>query len=142
MTTTEVAIILVFILIVLDIISGIAAAFMNKTIDSSVMRRGMWHKASYIVVILLASTLEWAVSAGGPDLGIGLELPIVVPTCIYLGLTEISSIGENLAQIDPSLRSAPVFSVLGRVNPPEDNKEQPTEDNKEQEESINKEDQS
>ena len=124
MTTTEVAIILVFILIVLDIASGIAAAFVNKTIDSSAMRRGLWHKASYLLVILLASTLEWAVSAGGPALGIGLDLPIVVPTCLYLGLTEISSIGENLAQIDPSLRSAPVFSILGRVNPTEDNKEQ------------------
>ena len=135
MTTTKVAIILVFILIVLDIVSGIAAAFVNKTIDSSAMRCGLWHKASYILVILLASTLEWAVSAGGPALGIGLNLPIVVPTCLYLGLTEISSIGENLSQIDPSLRSAPVFSVLGRVNPPEDNKE-------EQEESINKEEES
>ena len=124
MTTTQVAIILVFILIVLDIISGIAAAFVNKTIDSSAMRCGLWHKASYILVILLASALEWAVSAGGPDLGIGLDIPIIVPTCIYLGLTEISSIGENLAQIDPSLRSAPVFSVLGRVKPPEDDKEQ------------------
>lgn len=134
MTTTEVAIILVFILIVLDIASGIAAAFVNKTIDSSAMRRGLWHKASYLLVILLASTLEWAVSAGGPSLGIGLDLPIVVPTCIYLGLTEISSIGENLAQIDPSLRSAPVFSILGRVNPPEDEEEQ--------EESINKEEES
>lgn len=133
MTTTEVAIILVFILIVLDVISGIAAAFMKKTIDSTVMRRGLWHKASYVLVILLAITLEWAVSVGGPALGIGLDLPIVVPTCIYLGLTEISSIGENLSQIDPSLRSAPVFSVLGRVKPPEDEEKQ--------DESINKEDQ-
>lgn len=124
MTTTQVAIILVFILIVIDVISGIAAAFMEKTIDSSAMRRGLWHKASYLLVILLASTLEWAVSAGGPSLGIGLDLPIIVPTCLYLGLTEVSSIGENLAQIDPSLRSAPVFSVLGRVKPTEDNKEQ------------------
>ena len=124
MTTTEVAIILVFILIVLDVISGIAAAFMKKTIDSSVMRRGLLHKASYVLVILLAGTLEWAVSMGGPALGVGLDLPIIVPTCLYLGLTEISSIGENLAQIDPSLRSAPVFSVLGRVKPTEDNKEQ------------------
>lgn len=134
MTTTEVAIILVFILIVLDIVSGIAAAFVNKTIDSSEMRRGLWHKASYILVILLASALEWAVSVGGPDLGIGIDIPIIVPTCIYLGLTEISSIGENLSQIDPSLRSAPVFSVLGRVKPPEDEEKQ--------EESINKEEES
>ena len=137
MTTTEVAIILVFILIVLDVISGLAAAFMKKTIESSVMRRGLLHKASYVLVILLASTLEWAVSVGGPALGIGLDLPIVVPTCLYLGLTEVSSIGENLAQIDPSLRSAPVFSVLGRVKPPEDDKEE----QEEQEESTNKEDQ-
>ena len=133
MTTTEVAIILVFILIVIDVISGLTSAFMKKTIDSSVMRRGLLHKASYILVILLAGTLEWAVSVGGPSLGIGIDLPIVVPTCIYLGLTEISSIGENLSQIDPNLRSAPVFSVLGRVKP--------TEDNKEQEESTDKEEQ-
>ena len=133
MTTTEVAIILILILIVLDVVSGLAAAFMKKTIDSTVMRRGLWHKASYIVVIILAIALEWAVSVGGPSLGIGLDLPIVVPTCIYLGLTEISSIGENLSQIDPSLRSAPVFSVLGRVKPPDDEEKQ--------EESINKEDQ-
>lgn len=135
MTTTEVAIILVFILIVLDVISGLAAAFMKKAIDSTVMRRGLWHKASYIVVILLAVALEWAVSVGGPALGIGLDIPIVVPTCLYLGLTEVSSIGENLSQIDPSLRSAPVFSVLGRVKPPEDDKE-------EQEESTDKEEES
>ena len=134
MTTTEVAIILVFILIVIDVISGITAAFMKKTIESSVMRRGLLHKASYVLVILLAGTLEWAVSTGGPALGVGLDIPIIVPTCLYLGLTEISSIGENLAQIDPSLRSAPVFSVLGRVKPPEDEKKQ--------DESINKEDQS
>ena len=133
MTTTEVAIILILILIIIDGSSGIAAAFMKKTIDSSVMRRGLWHKASYLLVIILAIVLEWAVSVGGPDLGIGLDRPIVVPTCIYLGLTEISSIGENLSQIDPSLRSAPVFSVLGRVKPPEDDEKQ--------EESINKEDQ-
>ena len=133
MTTTEVAIILVFILIVLDIASGIAAAFVEKTIDSSAMRRGLWHKASYLVVILLASTLEWAVSAGGPSLGIGIDLPIVVPTCIYLGLTEISSIGENLSTIDPSLRSAPVFSVLGRVKLPEDEEKQNESINKEEE---------
>ena len=135
MTTTEVAIILVFILIVLDVISGLVSAFMKKTIDSSVMRRGLWHKASYFIVILLASALEWAVSVGGPALGIGLDIPIVVPTCLYLGLTEVSSIGENLSQIDPSLRSAPVFSVLGRVKPPEDDKE-------EQEESTDKEEES
>lgn len=133
MTTTEVAIILVLILIVIDVISGITAAFMKKTIDSSVMRRGLLHKASYILVILLSGTLEWAVSVGGPSLGVGLDLPIVVPTCIYLGLTEISSIGENLSQIDPSLRSAPVFSVLGRVKPPEDNKEQEESTDKEEE---------
>ena len=133
MTTTEVAIILVFILIVLDVISGLAAAFMKKTIDSTVMRRGLWHKASYILVILLAGALEWAISVGGPALGIGLDLPIVVPTCVYLGLTEISSIGENLSQIDPSLRSAPVFSVLGRVKPTEDDKEQEDSNQKEEE---------
>lgn len=133
MTTTEVAIILILILIVLDVVSGIAAAFMKKTIDSSVMRRGLWHKASYILVILLAIVLEWAVSAGGPSLGIGLDLPIVVPTCIYLGLTEISSIGENLSTIDPSLRSAPVFSVLGRVKPPEDEEKQEESTDKEEE---------
>ena len=135
MTTTEVAIILVFILIVLDIVSGIAAAFVNKTIDSSAMRRGLWHKASYILVILLASALEWAVSVGGPDLGIGIDIPIIVPTCIYLGLTEISSIGENLSQIDPSLRSAPVFSILGRVKPQEDEEKQEESINNKEEES-------
>lgn len=133
MTTTEVAVILVFILIVLDVVSGLAAAFMKKTIDSTVMRRGLWHKASYILVILLAIALEWAVAVGGPALGIGLGLPIVVPTCIYLGLTEISSIGENLSTIDPSLRSAPVFSVLGRVKPTEDDKEQEESTDKEKE---------
>lgn len=133
MTTTKVAVILVFILIVLDVISGLAVAFMNKTVDSSVMRRGLWHKASYLLVILLAIALEWAVSVGGPELGIGLDLPIVVPTCIYLGLTEISSIGENLSQIDPSLKSAPVFSVLGRVKPAEDEEEQEESKDKEEE---------
>lgn len=132
MTTTEVAVILVFILIVLDVVSGIAAAFMKKAIDSSIMRRGLLHKASYALVILLSMALEWAISVGGPELGIGIDLPIVVPTCIYLGLTEISSIGENLSQIDPSLRSAPVFSVLGRVKPTEDDKEQTESTDKEE----------
>lgn len=133
MTTTEVAVILVFILIVIDVISGLASAFMKKTIDSSVMRRGLLHKASYALVILLSMVLEWAISVGGPELGIGIDLPIVVPTCIYLGLTEISSIGENLSQIDPSLRSAPVFSVLGRVKPTEDDEKQSESTDKEEE---------
>lgn len=133
MTTTEVAIALVFILIVIDVISGLASAFMKKTIDSSVMRRGLLHKASYALVILLSMALEWAIAVGGPALGIGIDLPIVVPTCVYLGLTEISSIGENLASIDPNLRSAPVFSVLGRVKPTEDDEKQSESTDKEEE---------
>ena len=132
MTTTEVAIALVFILIVIDVISGLASAFMKKSIDSSVMRRGLLHKASYALVILLSMALEWAISVGGPELGIGIDLPIVVPTCVYLGLTEISSIGENLSQIDPNLRSAPVFSVLGRVKPTEDDEKQSESTDKEE----------
>lgn len=85
--------------IVFDYVSGICKAFANKNVDSSIMRKGLWHKFSYILIIVLAVMIEW----GMGYLDFGFTVPIVIPVCVYIIVTEIASILENIVEINPDL---------------------------------------
>ena len=96
-------------LIVLDIITGFLKAVETRTMDSSKLRTGLYHKGAFIGVIVLAVIVEW----GSGFLRLGFQLPIVTPVCVYVALTEIVSVFENLCGINPELRGSKIAGIFG-----------------------------
>lgn len=96
------------IFIVLDIATGISQAVFNKTMDSKILRTGMFHKLSYIFAIVLALSLEYTCQY----LELGFDCAIFVPLAIYIIVTESVSILENITRINPDLLESPIFKIL------------------------------
>lgn len=109
MDRTEIAaLVITCVLIVMDYLTGLAKSVVNKDIDSTKMRDGLWHKASYVAVIVLAEIIEH----GQEAVDLGFTVPLIVPTCVYIVLTETASILENLSQINPELADSPVMQLF------------------------------
>ena len=96
--------------IALDVISGFGQACVNKTVDSSIMRRGLWHKSAYVLAIMLAVLCEY--SAVYIDLG--FTLPIVAPVCGFICVTELVSILENLGKLNPEIANSKLLDFFSQ----------------------------
>ena len=113
MTENErMAIICMFLFIMLDVISGVAAAYARREIESPKLRQGLWHKAGYIFVLFCSIVVEWAMNNG---MDLGFNLPLVMPICVWISLMEIVSPLENAARINPDLANIPGFERLKDV---------------------------
>lgn len=109
MDRTEIAALAITcVLIVMDYLTGLAKAIAQKDIDSTKMRDGLWHKAAYIVVIVLAEVIEH----GQEAVDLGFTVPLIVPACVYIVVTETASILENLGQINPELADSPILQLF------------------------------
>ena len=42
----------------------------------------------------------------------GFSVPIIIPTCVYIVITEVASVLENLAEINPELHDSPILSLF------------------------------
>ena len=96
--------------IAMDLVTGVMQAVANKALDSTKMRAGMWHKCGFIMIIILAALVEWAMQF----IDLGFTLPLFVPVCVFIILTEIVSIFENVCKLSPELANsklAKLFSV-------------------------------
>lgn len=116
-----VALILVAILVAVDLVSGFAAAWAIKNVQSSKLREGLWHKAGYAFVISAAMACEWGAANG---LELGFEVPLVIPTCIWICFMEIVSILENAKKMNPELENVPGFEKLNKDNEEDKEEEQ------------------
>lgn len=94
--------------ILLDIATGISQAVFNRTLDSKILRAGMFHKLSYLFAVALALFLEYA--CGYLDLG--FECKVFIPLAVYIVVTEVISVLENIAKLNPELRESPIFKLL------------------------------
>ena len=94
--------------IVLDFITGFSQACVNKTVDSSVLRLGLWHKAAYVFAIAAAVLCEYSTY----HLDLGFTAPITIPVCAYISLTELVSIIENLGKINPELANSKLLDFF------------------------------
>ena len=98
---------------VLDWLSGSAAAASRGEWSSAVARAGIWHKAGMLVVVVVAALTDAVLSiavANLPGLGLqpnGVVLPVVLVWYIF---TELGSIAENAAAM-----GAPVPAWLVRI---------------------------
>lgn len=109
MDRTEIAALAITcVLIVMDYLTGLAKAIAQKDIDSTKMRDGLWHKAAYVAVIVLAEVIEH----GQEAVDLGFTVPLIVPACVYIVVTETASILENLGQINPELADSPILQLF------------------------------
>lgn len=90
----------VFGFIVFDIITGLVKAVANEGINSTLLRKGLYHKISEGLSVVGAALLERAMSV----LEFGVELPAVKAVAIYICLMELVSIIENLCELNPTMR--------------------------------------
>lgn len=94
--------------IAMDLASGFIQAVANKCVDSGKMRTGLWHKCGFIGAILLSALCEWATMY----IDLGFVLPLFTPVCVFICLTEIVSIFENLCEFSPELANSKLAEIF------------------------------
>ena len=101
MSTTELcALGFTGILIVMDYITGIAAAASRGDIQSNKMREGLWHKLGEVGAIILA----YLVAEEGHYIGLPYQIDLLIPSVIiWISVMEVTSIIENIAILNPEL---------------------------------------
>lgn len=113
MTNPEVVTIgITAILVVLDYITGLMKAFATRTVSSSKLRSGLYHKAGYAIVITLAFLLEHAQQY----VNLGFTVPLIAPVCLYIIFAEVVSVLENAVVLNPELVHSGIFKVFLNSN--------------------------
>ncbi len=95
--------------VALDVLTGYAQAIATKTIDSTKMRTGFWHKLAIILALLLAALLDVAANGG---LELGFSVPLFNSACIYVVLMEVTSIIENIKAMNPELAGSKLMQLF------------------------------
>nr|DAF65829.1 MAG TPA: holin [Caudoviricetes sp.] len=96
--------------IVFDLISGLLKAFANKTVSTTVMRQGLYHKSAILLVVLLAIGCEYVTAF--IDLGFTFDGKLTAGVTTIICLMEIMSILENLADINPDIKASKIMSFF------------------------------
>lgn len=93
----------------LDIVSGLAKAILVDGFDSKKMREGLGHKFTYIIALALAALIEY----GSIYLDFGFQLTMLQPAVmVYICLTEVGSILENIVTINPALSDNAFLNIF------------------------------
>lgn len=105
----QTALMALLLLIVLDVVLGIAAAAKNHDIQSTEMRAGAWHKIGELGVVAIADVADGMLMGG---LDIGFSAPVCTAVIIYLCINEIVSCLENSVKLNPELKDSPALNLL------------------------------
>ncbi len=105
----QVALMALGMLIILDILLGLAQAAKSGTVRSSKMREGIWHKVGELGCVLVGDIAD-GMMLGGIDLGYGA--PVSTAIIVLLCVNEILSCLENAAKLNPELEGSAVFRLL------------------------------
>lgn len=93
--------VILIVLVIIDYIMGVVGAVINKSFSSTIMREGLVHKLTYVVAVILAELIVYL--SVYLELGFNYVDTIPMLVCIWIALTEIGSILENLVKINPEL---------------------------------------
>lgn len=98
--------------IVLDFLTGISKAIMQKNVSSTVMREGLFHKLAFVLAIVLGIMCEVAMT----QVDLGFTIPLTATVCGYIILTEVASILENMVALNPELKDSKILSIFKNSN--------------------------
>lgn len=110
---------IVFLLVLIDYVTGVVNAIMHGELSSERMRQGLGHKFTYLAVICVALIVEY----GSDYINLGIELPVFLPVCAGICLIEITSILENCVKINPELSSSNILNIFNIKRKENDDKE-------------------
>lgn len=110
---------IVFLLALIDYVTGVVNAIMQGELSSKIMREGLGHKFTYLTVICVALIVEY----GSDYINLGIELPVFIPVCTSICLIEITSIMENCAKINPELSKSNILNIFKVDKKESDSKE-------------------
>ena len=85
--------------ILFDIVTGIIKALYNEGLNSTYLRKGLFHKLSEVIAVAGSGLLEY----GLVYVNFGVDLPVLNIVAIYICSMELVSIIENLCEVNPSL---------------------------------------
>ena len=91
--------IVVGVFILFDIGTGILKAVYHGNINSTQLRQGLYHKLSEIIAMVGSGLLEYGINY----INLGVDIPVLNVVAVYLCVTELVSILENLADVNPTL---------------------------------------
>lgn len=107
---------IVFLLALIDYVTGVVNAIMHGELSSERMRQGLGRKFAYLAIICVALIVEY----GSDYISLGIELPVFIPVCAGICLIEITSIMENCVKINPELSSSNILNIF-KVSKKENN---------------------
>lgn len=109
----------VVVFVFIDYITGVVNAAMHSRLNSSKMREGLGHKFAYCVLIFVAYIID------AIQLNSSLNLPFEMFPIISIGIIaiELTSIIENVCEINPELRKAKFMDIFEKNNTNDDEKE-------------------
>ena len=110
---------IVFLLVLIDYVTGVVNAIMHGELSSERMRQGLGHKFAYLAMICVALIVEY----GSDYINLGIELPVFIPVCAGICLIEITSIVENCIKINPKLSTSDVLNIFNFQGKENDDKE-------------------
>lgn len=94
--------IVVLIFIAFDVLTGWLKALATGTTNSSIMRKGLFHKLGEVIAVIFGYVCQYAL----PYIGITIKVPFAVAIGTYIVLMEMTSIVENISHVSPHLAQA------------------------------------
>lgn len=91
--------IIVLIFILFDVVTGWLKALYTGTANSSIMRKGLFHKLGEVLALIFGYVCETVF----PLIEIEISIPFVAGIATYIVLMETASVIENIAILNPGL---------------------------------------
>lgn len=110
--------IITFILIIIDFVSGVAAAASKGDVSSQAMRGGLWHKFAYVLIMVTAAVVDEMCT----HVDIGISAPIFIPVCTGICFIEVTSTLENCIKLNPKIKSSKILEKFRVFNEDENEK--------------------
>lgn len=110
--------IITFILIIIDFVSGVAAAASKGDVSSQAMRGGLWHKFAYVLIMFTAAVVDEMCT----HVDIGISAPIFIPVCTGICFIEVTSTLENCMKLNPKIKSSKILEKFRVFNEDENEK--------------------
>lgn len=97
--------------VLLDVVSGLAAAIKNKELSSSVMHEGLYNKLGEVMLLIVAMFVA-SILEVYPFTELGIPPEVMYLVALYITLMELISILENICKLNPTLPIAKILAIF------------------------------
>lgn len=112
------ALIAVLFFVTTDYVTGIVKAIMGGNLSSKRMREGLGHKFAYLALILTS----YMIDTFSAHVNLSLPVHVYLVTAGGICLIELTSIIENITEINPELKDVPFMQIFSTTNTNNDHK--------------------